>query len=266
MNAIVIQPAAPAVVGQAAHLPALPAGIYARECMAEVKKAWRTPVFLYPTLATPAAFYALFAIGMGMDPGQATRTLATFGVFAAIGPALFGFGTGVAAERETGQLAAKRLSPMPAAAHLLAKLAACTLFTAVAFGIVYALGLLGAGVRIEAWRWPLVAAVHLAAVLPFALIGLGLGYRFGSKGAVALANLLFLAFAVLGGLWMPIEALPEVLRSLAWATPSYHLGELAMAAADIARPGSIAAHIGVLAGLTAAAGLFAATGWRSARA
>jgi ABC-2 type transport system permease protein len=244
---------------------ALPAGIYQRECLAEIRKAWRLPIFLYPTLLTPAAFYALYALALGSGVDQAARSLACFGVFAAIGPALFGFGSGVAIERETGQLAAKRLAPLPDGAHLFAKLVACQLFTALSLLLIYALGIL-AGVSLEIWRWPLLFLLHLAATVPFALIGLGLGYRFRSKGAVALANLLFLGFSVFGGLWMPIEILPTALRSLAWAMPSFHLGELAMAAAGIERPGSLVGHGVVLGLLTAAAAVFAIIGLRHGKA
>lgn len=150
---------------------------------------------------------------------------------------------------------------MPAGAHLAGKLIASLAFTAAALLIIYPLGLI-AGVRLAPERWAALLLVHLASVLPFALLGLGLGYRLGSKGAVAAANAFFLGFAVIGGLWMPIAALPEVLRSLAWATPSFHLGELALRAAGVARTTPLAAHLSALLALTLAFGLFAWTGWR----
>lgn len=53
-------------------------------------------------------------------------------------------------------------------------------------------------------------------VIPFTLIGLGIGCRLGQNGAIAVANLVFLALAVLGGLWMPIAVFPEGLETIAW--------------------------------------------------
>ena len=89
--------------------------VYARESWAEIIKSARMPQFIIPTIALPPAFYALFALAMGQGSAEmATRTLATFGVFAVMGPALFGFGANIAADRESGQLELKRLSPMPA--------------------------------------------------------------------------------------------------------------------------------------------------------
>ena len=149
-------------------------GVYVREASAEIIKSARMPQFAIPTIVLPPAFYALFALGMGRgDVEMATHTLATFGVYAVMGPALFGFGANVAGERESGQLELKRLSPMPAGAHITAKLVATMIFSAIAIALVYALALF-AGVRLSMTQWATLATVQILAVIPFALIGLGL--------------------------------------------------------------------------------------------
>lgn len=236
--------------------------VYARESWAEIIKSARMPQFIIPTIALPPAFYALFALAMGQGSAEvATRTLATFGVFAVMGPALFGFGANIAVERENGQLELKRLSPMPAGAQIVAKLAATTVFSMVSFAMLYALGLAG-GVALGAGQWAMLVTVHTLAILPFALIGLGIGYRLGQKGAVAVANIVFLAMAVLGGLWMPIAVLPEVMQAFAWTLPSYHLGEIALMAVGQREAANLWLHAGPLALITLAAALFAWTGER----
>lgn len=239
-------------------------GVYIREASTEIIKAARMPQFAIPTIVLPPAFYALFALGMGRgDVQMATYTLATFGVYAVMGPALFGFGANVASERETGQLELKRLSPMPAGAHITAKLFATMVFSAIAIGLVYALGLY-AGVQLSTTQWMTLAALHILAVIPFALIGLGIGYRLGQKAAIAIVNILFLGMAVMGGLWMPIAVLPEVIQTIAWALPSYHLGELALMVVDRSDAANMWLHIGPLALITFAAAIFAWTGQQRA--
>lgn len=236
--------------------------VYLHETWAEIVKSMRMPQFIVPTIALPPAFYALFALGMGQTSAEmATRTLASFGVFAVMGPALFGFGANIAAERETGQLELKRLSPMPAGAQIAAKIAATAVFSAVAFVLLYGLGIV-AGVVLRPAQWAVLALVHTLAIIPFALIGLGIGYRFGQKGAVALANIVFLALAILGGLWMPIAVFPEAMQTVAWALPSYHLGEIALMAAGQGNWAHLWLHVGPLLLITVAAGLFAWTGER----
>lgn len=236
--------------------------VYARESWAEIVKSARMPQFIIPTIALPPAFYALFALAMGQGSAEvATRTLATFGVFAVMGPALFGFGANIAAERESGQLELKRLSPMPAGAQIAAKVAATAVFSLVAFALLYALGIAG-GVSLSVSQWVKLVGVHTLAIIPFALIGLGIGYRLGQKGAIAVANIVFLAMAVLGGLWMPIAVLPEAMQTIAWALPSYHLGEIALMAAGQREAANLWLHAGPLALITLAAALFAWTGER----
>ncbi len=237
--------------------------VYARESWAEIVKSARMPQFILPTIALPPAFYALFALAMGQGSAEAaTRTLATFGVFAVMGPALFGFGANIAAERESGQLELKRLSPMPAGAQIAAKVAATTAFSMVAFALLYALGIAG-GVSLSAAQWAMLVGVHTLAIIPFALIGLGIGYRLGQKGAIAVANIVFLAMAVLGGLWMPIAVFPEAMQTIAWALPSYHLGEMALMAAGQREAANLWLHAGPLALITIAAAVFAWTGERA---
>lgn len=92
--------------------------LYAIESMAEIRKSWRMPQFILPTILLPVAFYGLFAIAMS-DGGTRTAAyaMATFGVFAAIGPSLFGFGVGVADERAANLIELKRVSPLPGGAY-----------------------------------------------------------------------------------------------------------------------------------------------------
>ena len=241
-------------------LAAYATGVYVRETRAEIIKSARMPQFIIPTIILPPAFYALFALGMSDgDAEMATRTLATFGIFAVMGPALFGFGANVAGERENGLLELKRLSPMPAGAHIAAKLFATIVFSVVAFAIIYGLAIF-AGVQLSPIQWAILTSVHVIAVFPFALIGLGLGYRLGQKGAIAIANIVFIAMAVMGGLWMPVAILPEVIQTIAWALPSYHLGELALMAVGQSDASNLWLHAGPLASITLAAAIFAWSG------
>ena len=49
--------------------------------------------------------------------------MATYSVFGVMGPGLFGFGVGLAMDRERGLLTLKRVQPVPASALLLAQVA-----------------------------------------------------------------------------------------------------------------------------------------------
>jgi ABC-2 type transport system permease protein len=241
---------------------AAPAGVFVREGVAELKKSLRLPQFALPTIITPAVFYALFAVGMSKGSASAaTYSLATFGVFAATGPALFGFGAGVAVERENGLIELKRVSPLPAGAYVTAKLIAAGAMAAVALVLIYGLALF-AGVRLAPDRWALLVLIHMLSVIPYALFGFALGMRLGAKGAIAAANAMYLGFSILGGLWMPITSLPAWIQKVAWITPSFHLGQLALSAAGMSSQGSTGVHLIGISLITGLATWLALTGWR----
>jgi ABC-2 type transport system permease protein len=236
-------------------------GLYTREIRAEILRASRTPAFLVPTLAMPLGFYILFALVLaprGSDAG--VYILATYGVLAALGPSLFGFGAGIASDRDAGILGLKRISPLPPAAFLVARLASAALFTFIVLIGLDILAVWGAGVRMPVDRWLTLLMVHLLSVLPFCLLGLCIGLRTGASAAMALTNFLFIALAVLGGLWVPLSMFPPALQSVALALPTYHLSALALQAVGHGIGGSAMMH-----GLAAVAyvALFGSFAWRA---
>ena len=236
------------------------------ETGAELLKSLRAPEFVLPTLALPCTFYLVFGIMLARGGAEVARfLLATYGVFAVMGPAIFGFGAGVASERERGWLSLKRASPAPAASFIGAKLIATLIFGALALLPIYAAaGFLG-GVVLPRGTWALLLATHLLAVLPFALIGLTLGFSFGANAAIALANVVFLGLAVLGGLWFPITLFPGLLQTLAQALPSFHLAEISLAVVDPGRDSRPLLHLAVVAAMTAAFALLAGWAWARQR-
>lgn len=238
--------------------------LFLAETRAELLKAWRTPAFAVPTLLLPLAFYGLF--GVLLSPpgaGNAGYLLATYGVFASLGPALFGFGAGLASERATGALALKQLSPLPGGVFLAARLATTLVFTLAVLVGLYAIAALFGGVALPRGAWLALVVVHLVGVLPFGLLGLVIGLRLGSSAAMGITNLVFLALAVLGGLWMPVFLFPGWMQYLAAGLPSFHLAEFALTAVGRARDPNLLASGLVLLAFVAACGVLARRSWHA---
>ena len=205
--------------------------IQALESWYELLRVLRTPAFAIPSLAFPVVFYALFALVL---PGQwsgfekSTYLLATYGVFGVIGPALFGFGVGLAIEREKGWLELKRVSPMPTFVYFIAKISMSLVF---AFAVVCLLTVVAVGfgdVRMAPLVWLQLVATLLLGTLPFCALGLWIGTLVKGQAAVAVVNLVYLPMAVLSGLWMPLFAFPVLLQKLAIVWPSWHLAQMAL--------------------------------------
>lgn len=245
--------------------PAALLPLLARECSAEVTKAWRQPSFAVPTLVLPLAFYALFGVVLSRPgEGNAGYLLSTYGVFAALGPSLFGFGAGLAAERDAGTLALKQVSPLPGWVYLGARLGTCLLFTLLVLMALYALAGFAGGVAMERSQWLRLLLVHLASVVPFCLLGLCVGLSVASSGAMALTNILFMVLAVVGGLWFPLFLMPRLMQAAAQLLPSTHLAALALAATGREVEGSALSHLAPVLAFSAACAAVAFRRWRRA--
>jgi len=108
--------------------------VYALEAKYEFLRVLRTPAFALPTLLFPPMFYLLFGLLLNRGSANAAHYLfATYSVFGVMAPSLFGFGVGVAIERERGWLALKRVAPMPPGAYLLSKMTMAMLFAAIIY-------------------------------------------------------------------------------------------------------------------------------------
>lgn len=236
--------------------------VYGREARAQILTTLRTPQFLVPSVVLPVMFFAMFGVAFAHGHAEVTRwLLATYAVFAAVGPAIFGFGAGVAAEREARLVELKRVSPMPQGAYVAGRLAAAMAATGVSLALIFAVAA-SAGVTLPAWRWAALYGLGAVSSTPFALIGLNLGLRMGSQGATAAANFLFLVFCMLGGLWIPLTQMPGWMGRAAWALPSFHLGQLSLEVAGLQPATDAAAHLGVVAAMAFAAAAGAWAAWR----
>ncbi|WP_414495820.1 ABC transporter permease [Stenotrophomonas maltophilia] len=229
---------------------------YRAELQAELRRAWRTPAFAAPSLLFPVLFYLLFGVLLGRGPAP-LYLLATYCVFGAMAPALFGFGVQLALDREGGLLTLKRALPMPAAAPLLARLIMAVLFALLVAMLLIAVAHLLGGVRLSAVQMLQLMVVAGLAALPLGAIGLLIGSHVSASAAPAMVNLVYLPLALLSGLWLPLSALPKVFSTMAPLWPTWHLAQLALPVVGLPSAGSVAGHLLVLLAVTGVALLLA---------
>ncbi|MCI1112165.1 ABC transporter permease [Stenotrophomonas maltophilia] len=215
---------------------------YRAELVAELRRAWRTPAFAVPSLLFPVLFYLLFGVLLGRGHAP-LYLLATYCVFGAMAPALFGFGVQLALDREGGLLTLKRALPMPPAAPLLARLAMAMLFALLVASLLIGVASVLGGVQLHALQ---VLAVAGLAALPLGAIGLLIGSHVSASAAPAMVNLVYLPLALLSGLWLPLSALPKVFSTMAPLWPTWHLAQLALPVVGLPSVGSMAGHLLVL--------------------
>ena len=228
---------------------------YVGEMRFEFVKSLRTPAFAVPTLFFPIMFYLLFGIFLGSMRGNnamSQYTFATYGVFGAMGPGLFGFGVSLAIEREQGLLLLKQALPQPPGAYLLARAAMAMLFVAIISLLLTIMAVMVGHVPLSVSQGVSLFAINVLGALPFCAIGMFLGSVVSGAASPAIVNLIFLPMAFLSGLWLPLQFMPQFLQDIAPIWPAYHLAQMALATVGAPSVGSFAGHIAVLAGTTLA--------------
>jgi ABC-2 type transport system permease protein len=228
--------------------------IFLAEAASELVRVIRTPSFAVPTLAFPLVFYVMFALvlpGKWGDLDKATYLLATYGVFGIIGPALFGFGVGLAMERQQGWLELKRVSPMPTGAYFFAKIAMSLVFALTIVLLLSSAAIAFGGVHVTLATWLRLLATLLLGTLPFCALGLWIGTLVKGQSAVAVVNLIYLPMSVLSGLWIPLAAFPAVLQKIAVIWPAWHLSQMALGVIGQLHGVRYGMHAAVLLAMTA---------------
>lgn len=239
--------------------------IQLQETWSEWLRMIRMPMFALPTLLFPWMFYLFFGVMFGRGTGSAEYLVVTYGAFGVIGPALFGFGVGVASDRQQGLLQLKRVLPMPMSAYFIAKIGICLMFSVLIVTGLACIAMLLGDVRLQLTQWLLLYGVLLVGTLPFCAMGLFIGLRSNSQAAPAIINLLYLPMAFLSGLWIPIFILPELLQKIAVIFPAYHLAQLALWVIDKHQGQPLLGHVLILLLYTGIFLLLAGFAWKKLR-
>ena len=181
---------------------------------AETIQLLRVPAFAIPIIVFPVI--AILAFGRQVVDGEPDRLLAGFAAMAVLGVTFFQFGVAVATSRLFTWETYLRTLPVGGGARLLGKVLSGLGFATVS---VVAVCLAGNAV-FDASPSPLRAAGLVAALLlgciPFALLGIALGYWLPPRAALPVANLAFLPFAIAGTFWKRApDDLPRV-ADVAW--------------------------------------------------
>ena len=213
--------------------PASPLRATAAMTAMELRITARRGENLLVTIVIPAVVLLFFAsVSVLPTPGRPVDFLLPGTLaLAVIATSLVNLGIATGYERHYGVL--KRLggSPLTRPQLLVAKMAAVVAVEVVQFALLIAIAfwLLG-------WRPPPGAPLSLLVVglvlgtIAFAGLGLAMAGGLRAELTLALANALFLAFLLLGGIVLPIDQLPAPLNTLAAILPAAALADLFRAA------------------------------------
>jgi ABC-2 type transport system permease protein len=206
--------------------------IYAKETYYELVKLVRAPIYSLFVIGFPLLFFLVFGL-----PNKATMfegypftryLIATYSTFGALAAALFAVGAGIAQERGFGWLELKRASAMPTTAYIFAKVVVATFFGALVAISMMILARLTMDPQITAAQAVLLVAAISASVLVFAALGIVVGLILPASSAPSTINFIYLPLSLFGGLWMPLDVLPDYIQRLAPYLPTYYASRLAL--------------------------------------
>jgi ABC-2 type transport system permease protein len=178
----------------------------------ELRRLVRMPGLLIFAVLMPALNYLLFTnlhALTGQDKSvAATYTMVAMAGYGAIG-ALLNYASGLVIDRSIGWLRQLRLTPLPAVKVVLGKGLAAMASALLPVCALCLVAVLVNGVHLSAGQWLTILPLLWIGALPFALLGIALGCLATSQTAQPLNLLVYLGLSVLGGLWLPLDAMPD---------------------------------------------------------
>lgn len=227
-----------------------------RHARAATVELLRQPAFSVPTLGFPSLFFLFFAVpGFGGDEPEVATAI--YAGFAVLGVAFFQFGVGIAFDRASPWERYLRTLPLAPAVRFGGRLLSALAFGSASAVVVVAVALLTVSPELSAASWLELSVVLLAGSIPFALLGIALGYLATPRGALPIANVVYLGLSFAGGLWTSPDDLPEAVEQVSVLLPTRAYADL-LAGAALDEPVGMRAWL-VLAAYAVAAGWLA--GW-----
>lgn len=196
----------------------------------ELRRAWRNRMYLLFTVGFPVVIYLVFS-HVGVTNGRIAGTtgdaysMVSMAAFGAVSAALF-IGTRIAVERRIGWSRQLRLTALSGRDYLTVKVVVAMLTTLPTIGLVFLAGALTNGVRLSALRWVELVVLLAIGILPFAALGVALGYMVSGDAAQPVITAAYMTLSLLGGLWFPAGLMPTAMRAVAQALPTYRYAEL----------------------------------------
>ena len=134
-----------------------------------------------------------------------TWYMVNMGVFGATG-AVLGIGARIADERDRGWNRQLRLTPLPPLGYVMGKVLTGMLVALPALALVCLAGALTGEVHLSTLQWAQVIGLGWLAILPMAVVGVGLGYFSSGDNAQAVNGGTIMLMSMFGGIWFPITA------------------------------------------------------------
>ncbi|CAI6085006.1 hypothetical protein PAECIP112173_04481 [Paenibacillus sp. JJ-100] len=195
---------------------------------AEIIRMVRNVYFMFWSLLIPVLFYVLYTRIFTTNAVDAERWnahyLMSMTCFSVMGSSIMTLGIRLVQERAYGWVTYLRVTPLPNSIYFGGKMIGQTFIHMCSIIVIFISGYLINGVSLTFAQWIGSALWIIAGSLPFLALGTCIGTFRRVDTANGLSNVLYLSLALLGGMWMPLDVMPEWLAEIGRWLPSYSFG------------------------------------------
>lgn len=231
----------------------------------EAQRLRRDPRLIVLTLLLPVLIYLINAGNRGTVESVDVSiylmiSMATYGALVGV----LSVGISVSQERASGWLRQLRITPLSPAKVVATKVLMGSL---LAIPSVIAVGITAVAVKhihLTAWQWLGLVGLLWLGSLPFAALGLALGFSMPPNLTQPVSMLGVFGLSFLGGLFLPVVLMPPWLQKVAVWLPSNRYGELGWSIAGHHAP--TAKGVAILAGWAVVFAALAAFAYRRSAA
>jgi ABC-2 type transport system permease protein len=200
---------------------------FAAQCKAELLRSLRNRRVLFFSIGFPVVFYLIFTstVGGNTQVGGAdwkSYYLMSMTAFGLLASSINSLGVKLAQERTQGWVRLLRVTPLSQTAYFGSKLVSMSLLNAGIIAVMFLVGFFAKGVRLNIGQWTGCALWLLFGSLAFLALGSLIGLSKRVELAQTLATMCQLILAMLGGLWFPTDVMPQAMKDIAQAMPTYH--------------------------------------------
>jgi len=219
---------------------------------AEILQLLRTPIYL----AGVFLFSSLAAIlPLEKDMAMIQKGLIFFSAMSLLIFSVERLGKRIAIERVEGWLKLLRVTPLPPSIYLAAKLVMTMLVLIASLSIIFAIGIFKFGLHQSLTQWLTLSAGLLLGIIPFAIIGITLGYVIPPKALDSIAGIL-IPFGIFSCGLVPIQD-PSYVKDLIVLSPFFHYRQIIQYGAGMAYDKHLLLHVLWLVFYAVVAGLIA---------
>ena len=200
----------------------------------EIRRAARNRRYLVFAIGFPVVFYLLYT---GVLTGKNAPANPAWNAFFLVSMVAYGMigaslsnAIPISQERASGWTRQLRITPLPASAWIATKLVVAYLTSLPALVLVSLAAVAINHVTLAPATWATIAVSLALGVLPFAGLGLLIGFTFEASAAQGAVTTSYIGLAILGGLWAPVSTFPDTLATIARIMPTYHFANLGWAA------------------------------------